>query len=196
MFERSPLGGHSNPKFNDRPKNHQYRGDQISDEQRISRTSTYDPSEENWRADSAGQSPDRVENCDRERANFERKNFAYRQIGRTRSRRSDKENNRPRQRLCLRSQQSRVKEPAGQREQDSGKSIGRRDHLLAANRVEEVSEQQRAKEVSDRKWEEITSCPVSRHAIEAHQYQRVSEKDGVVKKSLGRHQDEAEKRAL
>src|SRR5260370_31552656 len=59
-----------------------------------------------------------------------------------------------------------------------------------------MSEQQRAKEISDRKWEEITSRPVFRHAVEAHQHQRVSEKDGVVKKSLGRHQNEAEKRTL
>ena len=80
MFERSALGRHSDPKFNNRTKNHQHRCDQISDEQRIARTGPDDPSEEYRRADSAGQSPDCIENCDRERANLERKNFTDRQI--------------------------------------------------------------------------------------------------------------------
>src|SRR5437899_10719698 len=48
--------------------------------------------------------------------------------------------------------------------------------------------------IPQREWQEITAHILLGHVVKPHQDQRVSEKDGVVKKGLSRHQHETEKR--
>src|SRR5882762_11817907 len=193
MFEGPAFGRHTKPKLNNRAKDHQHRCDQISDKQGIARPGTNDPSEEYRRTDSAGQSPHRVKNRDRKRANFERENFTDRQISRAGGGRGDKENNRPRQRLGLGRQQSRMKKPPSQREQDSGDTISRGDHLFAADRVEQMSEHYRTEHVSERKRQQITTNALFGHPVKSHQDESVGKKDRVVEKRLRQHQDESKK---
>src|ERR1700716_4250725 len=58
-----------------------------------------------------------------------------------------------------------------------------------------MSEQQRAREVSNCKWKEIDSCPRRRHIVEAGENEPVGEENRVVKKGLRCNQYEAKQRA-
>src|SRR5207247_3083969 len=57
-----------------------------------------------------------------------------------------------------------------------------------------MSEKKWPEYISKRKRKEIAAHILLRHAVKPHQDQRVSEKDRVVKKGLGRHEHKAEKR--
>ena len=91
------------------------------------------------------------------RANFQRENFAHGQIGGAGSGGRDEKDHAPRQCLGLRGQHSGVKKPAGKCEQDAGDHVGRGDHFLAADGVEEMSEEQRAEHIAECERQEITA---------------------------------------
>jgi len=58
-----------------------------------------------------------------------------------------------------------------------------------------MPEQQGTEHIPQGKWQQVTAHILLGHGIEAHQDQRVSEKDRVVKESLRHHQHKTEKRA-
>src|SRR5437879_11441969 len=86
-----------------------------------------------------------------------------------------------------------MKQPACQCEQNSGNTISRRDHLFATDRVEQMSEHDRAKHVAKRKRQKIAADSLFGYAVKPHQDERIGKKDRVVEKRLRQHQDETEK---
>src|SRR5712692_8608362 len=59
-----------------------------------------------------------------------------------------------------------------------------------------MAEEKRAKHISERKRQQIAAHIFLRHAVKAHQHERVSKKDRVVEESLRQHQNKSEQRAL
>src|SRR5205807_3806682 len=98
------------------------------------------PSKQEWCADSPCKCSTRVENRNRQCADFQRENFAHSQVSRARCGRCNEEDYCPGKSLRLRSENTGVKKPAGQREQNSRESIRGRDHFFASDGVERSEE--------------------------------------------------------
>src|SRR6266496_3984066 len=135
-----------------------------------------------------------VENCYRQCADFQRKNFAHSQVSRARSCQGDEKNNRPSQCLRLCGQQPCLKKPAGQREENASQTIGDSNHFFPANCVKQMPEQHRAEHISQREGQEIAAHILLGHLVKSHQNQRVSEEDRVIEESLCQHQHKTEER--
>jgi hypothetical protein len=92
----------------------------------------------------------RVEERDRHRPGLHREDLRDRQVRGAAPGRREEEDDAPGDRLCRRVERPVLNRQAGDDQQDPGQDVGARDHRLAADRVEEAPEQQRAEEVADR----------------------------------------------
>ena len=89
-----------------------------------------------------------------------------------------------------------AKEIADDRQQHARDRIGRGDHRLASDAIEQRPEQQRTEKIADREGQDVPADRGRGHAVELGQNECVGEEDGVVEKRLRAHQHEAEHGAL
>ena len=83
----------------------------------------------------------------------------------------------------------------GDGQQDAGYRVGRCDHHLASDRVEQVAEQQRPQHIAGGERQDVPADLIRRRAIEVGQDQRVSEENRVVEERLRHHQAQAHQSA-
>ena len=99
--------------------------------------------------------------------------------------------------VCARRvQHPRVEQPGAEGQQGPGNQIRAGDHLLAPQAVEQVAQQQRAGQVTDRERETIQRNRIVADVVELGEHQGVGEEDRVVQERLGDHQRGAEDRPL
>src|SRR5258705_11536350 len=94
-FKRLALGGDAPARGDEAGADHQKRPEKITSKDTHSRAGIDQAAEKPGIEDTADAGPDRVEERDRQGADLERKWFADRQIGRTRRRRGEEEDNHP-----------------------------------------------------------------------------------------------------
>lgn len=136
-----------------------------------------------------------VEDADCHGADLEREDLADGEVGRAGGGGGDEEDHGPAGGLSGRGEKVGLKESAGEEKQCSAECVGEGDHLLAADRVEEMAEEDRAKDVADGEREDIVAGVRGRDAVEALEHQGVGEEDGVVEEGLRDHQGQAEEGA-
>jgi hypothetical protein len=136
---------------------------------------------------------DREEDRDGLGADLQREDLADGQVGRAGSRRGEEEDDAPRDRLGGSGQHPLVEQVRGDRQHRPGQDVGARDHLLAADGVEEVPDRQRAEQVPDREGDQVERRVRGVDVVELRQHQGVGEEDRVVQERLGDHQRGAQR---
>ena len=140
----------------------------------------------------AGGGAERKEDCDRERPQLERKDFARCEIGRARRRRSEEENDAPHRGLSRRRQVIAARTAQPVTSSSDPIRVGRRDHTRRPTRIEQVPEQRAARESCRSQTAADRGRCAQRHVIEARKHQRIGKEDRVVEKRLRGDQHEAQ----
>src|SRR5580692_5439482 len=147
-FERLALGGDAPAGFDQRGRGHQNRADHIAHGDAQARAGTDQHAEQQWAGDAADAGADGIEEGDGEGANLQRENLAHRQIRRACRRRGEEEYGHPGDGQRGRGEQVLAEQISGDGKQNAGERIGRRDHDLAADGIEQAAEQERPEHVT------------------------------------------------
>src|SRR6266516_1028257 len=143
-FERPALRRDPPAHHDDGSRDHQYGAQEEAGENAGPRAGVDPSSEQQRAADAADGGTERVETRNGERPDFERKGLADGEIGGARSRRGEEKDHHPGDRLHLCRKHASHEQISADGEQDPGQRIGRGDYRLAADRIEQTAEQQRA----------------------------------------------------
>ena len=136
-------------------EDHRDRADEVADEQRVAVLPGADQVTVPGRAEGAEALRDGEEHRDRLRPDLKREDLAGGQVAGAGARRGEEEDDRPAQRQRGRVQGAVLEQEGDDHQQDPGQQVGARDHLPAADRVEQPADRQRAEQVARREREEV-----------------------------------------
>ena len=134
---------------------------------------------------------DRVEERDGQGPGLHREDLTHGQVGGAGPGRGEEQHGAPARRHRDRGQRAGGEQPRGEQQQDAGQDVGARDHRLAADRVEQPAEHQRADQVADGDDREVVAR-VGLDVEEDGEDLRVAERDRVVQEGLADEQREAQ----
>src|SRR5260370_9129200 len=85
--------------------------------------------------------------------------------------------------------------PSSHRQQESAGGIRSDDERPSSDGIEEASEYERPKEVSDCEWQNVVAHALGQDGVELGQRKRISKEDCIVEECLRDHQREHKNRA-
>ncbi|CAL2065305.1 protein of unknown function [Streptomyces murinus] len=195
LLQRPPLRPYRQRRRHQARRAHQRRPDGERQDRVADPARAGEVGEEQRAADTAGRRTQGVEEGDGHRARLHREDLRHRQIRAGRARRGEEEDRAPARRQRRRAEHTPVEQPRRAEQQQTRQQIRRGDHHPAADRVEELAQQQRAAEVSDGDDREVVARTVRRHREELRQDRAEAEGDRVVQERLPDEEGEAEHRA-
>ena len=195
VLEGSALGVDREEERHHPTGDHDDGTEQVAEEQLDRLRTVADQGAVDRRGDRAEALRDGEEHGDRLRPDLQREDLADREVGGAGARRGEVEDDAPGDRLGDGVEHTRVEQERRDGQEQPGQHVGARDHLPAADRVEQVPDRERPGEVADGERDEEDRRGRRRDAVELAQHQRVGEEDRVVEERLGDHQRRAEHRA-